>query len=128
MGFSLIELLVVLSIITILIALAAPLYSSHLIKMRRSNAAVALADIASQLEHYYLLHHTYQNIVIDQKSISSLINGNYKIQVEIHSPDDYLISAIPINTQAEDKLCGSLILEVNGMKKITGIGRLNECW
>ncbi len=127
-GFSLLELLIALTIMAILAAISIPIYSSHLIKARRANAGIALTDIASQLEHSHLLHNSYQGAAIDYSKLTPLINGHYRIEIEIINADNYSIHAVPINAQSKDSECGSLILQANGKKEITGNGIVNSCW
>ncbi len=49
-GFSLIELLIVLTIISILGAISYPIYGDHLVKTRRSFAAASLMDLVGYIE------------------------------------------------------------------------------
>ena len=53
-GFSLFELLIVLVIIGILANISYPIYTHALIKTRRTEAKIALMDLANRMENYYL--------------------------------------------------------------------------
>ncbi|GAG68010.1 unnamed protein product [marine sediment metagenome] len=43
-GFSLIELIITLAIIAILVGVSFPLYTKHIVKIRRTNATLALSE------------------------------------------------------------------------------------
>ena len=62
-GFSLIELMVVIAIVGIIAAIAYPSYSSHLIKGRRASAQAHLMDIAQRQQQYLLDARTYASSV-----------------------------------------------------------------
>ncbi len=58
-GFTLVEMLVVLAIVSILGAIAYPGYRQHVVKARRVEAQLALVDAMQKQEQYRALHHTY---------------------------------------------------------------------
>lgn len=128
-GFSLIELLVVLAIITILCAVAYPNYQAHIIKTRRSQAKVALIDLAARLEQYHLIHHSYKDATLAELNMEDRTENNYYL-MEIQTATDnyYAIAAIPENTQTKDQQCGILTYDEKGEKGLTGSGTLAECW
>lgn len=58
-GFSLIELLVVIVIIGILASIAYPAYQRYVVQTRRSDAQIAIQQIANRLEKYLSYCNTY---------------------------------------------------------------------
>jgi type IV pilus assembly protein PilE len=58
-GFTLIEALVVLLIVSVLASIAWPSYASYLTRTRRMEGKVALIVAMQQQEQHHALHHTY---------------------------------------------------------------------
>jgi len=59
MGFTLIELMIVIAIIGILAAIAVPQFSKYREKSMDSHAKAALRNLAVAQEHYYYYHSIY---------------------------------------------------------------------
>lgn len=129
-GFSLLELLITMAIIGILMTIATPVYTSHLVKSRRNLAEIALMHLGSQLENYYSLNDTYQEATLEKLGVNPLTD-DHSYQLEIQSADQlsFLIQARPIGQQAnQDKHCGALTLDDHGQKSNTGVDPPTECW
>ena len=58
-GFTLIEMMVVVVIISILSAVATASYRSYVVKARRTSAQEELLQIQQSIEEFYALNHTY---------------------------------------------------------------------
>jgi type IV pilus assembly protein PilE len=127
-AFTLIELLIVLIIIGVLVAISYPAYTSHIIKTHRAQAKIALLDLAAQLEEYHGQHHSYKGATLATLNIKNHTENNY-YQLTLQTNDnDYTVSAIPVGTQAQDKICGRFIYDQSGKKSFTGNGTAQECW
>jgi type IV pilus assembly protein PilE len=122
-GFTLLELIIALSIISILIAIAAPQYTSHIVKIRRENAKVALLDLAANLEQYYNQNNSYTGATINNLRITNV--QFYDLAIAKADENNYLVTATP---QKADPECGILSLDNLGNKTISGTGNINECW
>lgn len=128
-GFSLLELLVALTIVAILSAIAYPNYQAHVLKTRRAEAKVALMDLAARLEQYRLIHHSYKGATLSDLGKSPATEKNhYRLKIETTTENYYVIAAIPKGPQVKDTRCGTLTYKEQGEKGITGSGTTVECW
>jgi len=86
MGFTLIELIIVIVIIGILAAIAAPMMSSNVAKARRSEAVSIMGAIRTAERLYFVDHNEYTNVglgafantdILGQYITGNDINGRY---------------------------------------------------
>jgi type IV pilus assembly protein PilE len=127
-GFSLIEVLVVVSVIALLATIAYPAYQDQIRKTHRSQAKAALADAVARQEQFFLNNKTYtQNLDASGLHIASTTEGGfYVIQVAAPTgacPIDrcYQIEAQPQASQTAD-VCGTLTVTSQGTRTPAG------CW
>jgi len=119
LGFTLIELMVVVAIIAILAAIAYPSYASHMRKGRRAEAQAYLMDLAQRQQQYFTDNRSY---ALDAGGVtaasilraSSGPNSFYTIATASRSVNpSFVITATAIGTQAPD---GNLTLDDTGTK------------
>lgn len=128
-GFSLLELITVLTIISLLIIIGYPLYTQHVLKTHRTQAEVALLDIASGMERYYATHNTYAGADLAAVGVNEYTaNGLYQLEIAYSNETDYLLYARPLAAQLSDTQCGILSLNALGVKGISGTGKIKDCW
>ena len=138
-GFSLIEIMVVIVIISILTSLAAVTYRSYIVKARRSAVQEELLQYQQQLEEYFSLNHSYGINIEGQEGkvcagftgetvLSS--EGQYNLSCELTS--GYKLSAVPIGGQYDsDKECRYMYLFRNGTRgggESSSSSDANACW
>ncbi|RDI41839.1 type IV pilin protein [Aquicella lusitana] len=129
-GFNLLEILIVTCLIGILAALSIPLYSFPLTQEKRIEAAGVLSKLAVAMEQYYLEHQTYQGATLSALNLPDHIaSGHYLLTIRIARDQDYLLEAKPLGKQAvNDAGCGTLILDSNGEKSVSGTEPVEACW
>lgn len=129
-GFHLLELMIVLTIISILSMICLPIYSEHLICAKRLEAETHLIQLANALEKYFFLNNTYANATLDLLHFPVIVaDKQYQLQIVSATSSSFLIKAEPLGNQAKkDAMCGTLLLDSSGNKKMTGDGNLTECW
>jgi len=129
-GFHLIEILIVLSIISIFASITLPRYSQYVAHEKRLEAAGALTKLAVAMEQYQIENNTYENATLENLHFSSTVAKNaYRLYIQTATETDYLLVAAPNDKQAEnDPECGALTLDAKGNRGVSGSGEIETCW
>jgi type IV pilus assembly protein PilE len=103
-GFSLIEVCVVLGLIALLAVLVYPSYQRAVLKLRRSDAQVALMQLLQHQERWRTQHLSYASLselglpfVSDQ--------GHYQLQVLAFDETHLQLAAVGLQSQKNDVPC-----------------------
>lgn len=141
LGFTLIELMIVVAIAAILAAIAVPMYKKQIQKSNRATAKSALLDLARREETYYSTNNSY---TLQMSSLGySNATGN-QIQVPNSSSPTYIISftapassgtsattytasAAPTGTQSSDA-CGTYSVDYLGNQLPNTSSAGSSCW
>ncbi len=146
-GFTLLELLITLAVITVLGVIAVTSYSGYLVRGYRVDAKSALTRLAQQEERYFSAHHTYLggNAAVkqfhDPKAEGDSIpseKGLYKIKATA-GKTTYTLTATPVDGKpaaARDKKCREFTLDHTGKEAARGfkegaeglVDMTSECW
>ncbi|WP_178114697.1 type IV pilin protein [Pseudomonas saliphila] len=129
-GFTLIEVMIVVVIIGILAAIAYPSYVNHVTRTYREAAKACMSEYAQFMERYYSTNLTYD---IDAGAVPALncssasnLDTRYTISLDNLAQRSYTVVAEPINVQlANDTTCGELRLSHTGDKSATSV---DACW
>lgn len=147
-GFTLIELMIVIGIISILATIGYPRYQSSLERARRADAVAALAGLASAMERVYTESNSYCDAADSSSGVAVNNCGNssikdtglpnrdvftfqssfYTVTIASVSSDSYSLTAVPAGSQINDSVCGTLTINQLGIKTNAGGLDNSECW
>jgi type IV pilus assembly protein PilE len=139
LGFTLIELMVTVAIVSILATIAVTSYSSQVLKSRRTEAKSALLDLAGREERLFSTTNAYSNLEASlgyAPAASTAVmtgmafgNGYYTLTAATgNPPTTYLLTATPVGNQLNDALCGAFSLNQLGQQTVSGTSPAATCW
>jgi type IV pilus assembly protein PilE len=135
LGFTLVELMVTVAIVSILATIAVTSYSSQVQKSRRTEAKSALLDLAGREERLFSTTNTYSSdeaflgYATASTPMTNMAFGNGYYQMTAASTaSTYTLTAAPVGNQAADTTCGSFTLNQLGVQGVTGTGTAASCW
>ena len=146
-GFTLIELVIVIVIVSILASIALPAYQDSMRKGRRADAKAGLMDAANRQERFMLdrsaytkdmknlgfgddpaiSEEGYYSIDVDETATAALCG--YAFDPNDNAPPCYVLTATPLasEAQADDARCTKFSLNSSGAKAAEG-SAASECW
>ena len=135
-GFTLIELMIVVLIISILGFIALPGYRNYSIRAARAEGKAMLVTAASKEEQFFLNNKTYTVTIagtagLNMPNLSE--SGKYQLSITAGATgsitSSYLLTATPQGGQTDDLDCYTFTLGSDGTKGIvTGTAAVTECW
>jgi type IV pilus assembly protein PilE len=144
-GFSLIELMVTVVIISILASIAIPAYNAQIRKSRRTEAKTALLDLAGREERYFNTNNAYTDVAaklgyapatstVTLATPMSVGSGYYTVTATWvpaapPAPATYQIVATAVGDQAGDA-CSTFTVNSDGSQSASGSGANPnvDCW
>jgi len=123
-GFTLIELMIVVSIVAILAAIALPSYQGYLVRATRSEAQSALLGFAQAMERFYNRNYSFDGAAAGGNTTGSPaadvypstapIDGDpfYNLSIEAADATSYRLRATPI---AGSRQAGDGFLELDSL-------------
>lgn len=134
LGYTLIELMLVVAVIGILAAIAFPSYQSYVTRAKRADGKNALLEMSSRQERYYFDNNTYTDDPTElgySADPATSPDGYYSISISDDPTDDittgYTITATPL-APFSDPACGNLTLNSRGVKDRSGTEIMDRCW
>ncbi len=131
-GFSLIELVITLAILTVLTSISYPSYNQHFENVRKTSAQGDLIELSAFMTRYYSENYSYQtasdgNPTLPMTESPSQGTKYYNLTV-VAQDQSYVLTATPKNGQGSDR-CGTLTVNHSGVKTAKKNGVIVEgCW
>jgi type IV pilus assembly protein PilE len=149
-GFTLIEVMAVVTIIGILSAIAYPMYTGSIQKSRRADAKGALTAFAGAMERRFTAANNYCDVADATAGSAAVANCGtatndtgaptifattspvdgparyYDLTISAVSPTTFTLSATPALQQASDA-CGTLTLTNTGVRGVSQ-STVANCW
>jgi type IV pilus assembly protein PilE len=123
-GFTLIELMIVVAIVSVLTAVALPAYNDYTRRARAADAVSQLSSWSSRMEHYYLDHRNFGGGTC---GVATPITSNYTMTCALTAAGQgYTLTATSqVNSE------GAYTLSEGGQKQTTlfkGNSVSKNCW
>lgn len=135
-GITLLELMTVVTIVAILAAVAVPTYRRYLVRTQRSEAKIALLQLQTAQEKFYMQNNSFTDI-IDEPSpdglglTTSTETGKYTISVDLADDGQtYTATATPRagGGQTDDSDCRNFTINQRGTRGVSGPKGVQTCW
>lgn len=137
-GFTLVELMIAVVVVSILLAIAVPSFLDSMRKGRRSEAFTALSALQQAQERYRSNNGSYAS-TLAAVNISTPTGpaGYYDLAIGASSATGYTITAVANGSQAKDGQCAKLGVQVEagailyagtGASGTLSYSATNPCW
>ncbi|MEP6908424.1 MAG: type IV pilin protein [Pseudoxanthomonas sp.] len=129
MGFTLIELMIVVAVIAILAAVAFPSYQDAIRKSRRGQVKADMVEYAALAERWRTINNTYAGFALpvgqSPREVGAPARYNLTPNAAFADANTFTITATPTTGQDLDR-CGTLSINQAGVK--TSAAAVSECW
>jgi len=134
-GFSLIELMITVSIFAIIAVVAYPNYQNYMRKAHRTAAKTALLEAASREERFFSTNNVYTNSLTQLGYPATLdvptdSTPYYRVTLGLNATSGYVVTATPLaaSGQTNDTECSAFTINGLGQKGVSGTGTAGNCW
>lgn len=136
-GFTLVEMVIVVLIISVLAAIAYPAYQNHVIKTRREAAKGCLLEMQQFMERFYTTNLRYDQTVPGGAAVNlpacqagQDVTNHYQVALDgVPTRTAYRLRALPQGRQAiVDTYCGTMSVDNRGEKLVSGSQTVDYCW
>ncbi|MAY42815.1 MULTISPECIES: type IV pilin protein [unclassified Neptuniibacter] len=124
LGFSLLELMIVVAIVGILASIAYPSYQEQVADGRRVDAQANILSLAQHMEREYTENGTYVGAALPyNEAPKDGADKFYDLALPVQTATTYILRARPKNGMAGDR-CGDMTVNHLGQKSASE----NDCW
>ena len=135
-GVTLLELLTVIGIIAILAAVAVPTYRTYLIRTNRAEAKIALLQLQTAQEKFYMQNNSFTDNISDASPdglglLTTTETGKYDIAIDLAGDGQtYTATASPHSGggQEDDDACANFTITQRGTHGVSGPKGAQSCW
>jgi len=135
-GVTLMELLVVIAILGVLAGIAVPTYRRYLVRTQRSEAKIALLQLQTAQEKFYMQNNAFTNDIVDASPkglglLSVTENNKYDIAINLAADaQTYTATASPHagGGQVDDTECQNFTITERGTRGVSGPKGTQFCW
>ncbi|WP_455220343.1 type IV pilin protein [Kaarinaea lacus] len=131
-GFTLVELMIAVVVVSILAMVAIPAYNDSVTKGRRADAKSTLTTMAARQEQFFMDNKRYtadlKELGYASASGVDSIDGYYLVTSVVNDPSDppaFTLTAAPKNVDAD---CAKFTLNEKGTQDVTGPKDPELCW
>jgi type IV pilus assembly protein PilE len=126
-GFTLLELLIVVAVISILAAIAFPSYRSYTLTARRVDGQASLQRVLLEQEKWRANHATYASSLTDLGMGSGSADGHYTLALSGVTGTGFTATATAATggSQTADTACAAMTLTLN---ELTVTNAPAACW
>jgi type IV pilus assembly protein PilE len=134
-GFTLVEVVIVVLIISVLAAIAYPAYQDSVVKTRRGAAKSCLLESELFMQRFYTTNLRYDQtlggvaVALPACTAGTDVTNHYDVTLGGLAQRTYTLTATPKGLQAtKDTYCGTLSINQLGTKTKSGTETLDYCW
>lgn len=127
-GFTLVELMITVVVISLLAMIAIPAYNDSVSKGRRADAKSTLTTLAAKQEQYFMDNKEYADTLAKLGwPNSDSVDGHYTIAVASPTDVTFTLTATPDNADPD---CANFTLTESGVQGVSGDNSANPelCW
>jgi type IV pilus assembly protein PilE len=130
LGFTLIELMIVVAVVAILASIAYPSYQTQIRKGRMGQAQADMLEVAQFMERCFASNNTYQTCALPFAASPRTGTSYYAITLATPNRTAFTLTATPSSAGGQNQqLCGTLTLNQAGQKTFSGTGATaGQCW
>lgn len=133
-GFTLMEVMITMTIVAILTAIAVPAYGEYVRRGHRAEARGALIQAAQFMERIRTERNSYRpggtapTLPSDLARLPQTGTVRYTLRLQTNTATQYTLEATAAGSMASDR-CGNLRLDNTGLRTYTGTnGSMDLCW